>query len=125
MEKDDLSRHYQFHDRRRYPRSSIDCMLSVQRRGASGSLAHVSDMSAGGVRFQCVGFNMALEEEVEVQFTLGEAAFGLFGRTVRIAKLDEFAQEVALIFTGMGPEVRDSLHRSLYGVPKTEASVAE
>jgi hypothetical protein len=122
MEKDDLSRQYEFHDRRRYPRSSIDCMLSVQRLGASGGLAHVSDMSAGGVRFQCVGFNMALEEVVEIQFTLGKAAFGLFGKTVRTAKLDEFAQEVALAFTGMDPEIHESLHRNLYGVPEMGSS---
>lgn len=118
MEKDDLPGQYQFHDRRRYPRSSVDCMLSVQRLGASGGLAHVTDISAGGVRFQCVGLNMALEEVVEIQFTLGKEAFGLFGKTLRTSKLDEFAQEVALAFTGVDAEVRNSLHRSLYGVPE-------
>jgi len=91
-------------------------MLFIERLDQQGGMAHGQDMSLGGLRFQCIGFSMALAELVRVQFTLGDKTFSIFGRTSRVSKLDNFAQEVALTFTGMKPDLRALLQHKLYSV---------
>ena len=100
--------------RRRHPRAIVDCIIALQRLNMPGLMAHALDMSLGGIRFQCVGFKLAMEELIEVHFSLGENTFTLFGRAVRIRKLDTFSQEVGFAFSPMTSRNRTLLRNSLY-----------
>ncbi len=100
-------------DRRRHPRMKKDIMMSIERLDGHDHVGHVQDLSLGGVRFQSVGPKLPLEETVRVLFSMGEDTFSIFGRTVRIRRLDAFSQEVSLAFTRMPPERLEALRRHL------------
>lgn len=101
-------------DKRGSARVRMDSMLSVERLDGDERVAHIEDVSLGGVRFQSVGPRLVREEVVRVAFNVGTDTFTIFGRINRIRQLDAFSQEVTLAFTGMDPERREALRRDLY-----------
>ncbi len=86
-------------DRRKYPRVRTDSLVSIRRlETPPPALAHALDLSLGGVRFQCVGVELELNEVVSVTLTLGDRTATVIGKLVRVTDLDAFTQEVALAF---------------------------
>ena len=92
----------------------MDAMLSLERLDGLERVAHIEDLSLGGVRFQSVGPRLTLEDVVRVAFNLGTETFTFFGRIIRIRRLDSFSQEVTLAFAGTDPERRKAFRRGLY-----------
>ena len=101
-------------DKRGSARVRMDSMLSVERLDGDERVAHIEDVSLGGVRFQSVGPRLVREEVVRVAFNVGVDTFTFFGRINRVTQMDPFSQEVTLAFTGMDPERREALRRDLY-----------
>ena len=78
-------------------------------------MAHAVDMSLGGIRIQCVGVRLVQGEVMQAHFHLGESAFFLFGKAVRVRTLDTFSREVGFAFSPMTPRNRSLLRSRLYG----------
>lgn len=108
-----MSRRDLLFERRSESRIPCDLTCSIQRVEKQGGLAHAVDLSPGGIRFQHMTPEIALDEKILVQFTLGRSTFSLCGRTVRRTRLDAFAQEIALTFAAIDPRARDRLRASL------------
>lgn len=73
--------------------------MSVAHVRTAMSLATTLDVSLGGIRFQCVGLDVAVGDVVRVELTLEDQTFEVVGTLVRVTELDAFAQEVALAFS--------------------------
>ena len=101
-------------DRRTDPRVRTDSMLSVEQLDGHERVGHILDLSPGGIRFQSVGSRLTSGEVVRIAFKMDSASYTVFGKAVRIKNLDAFSQEVALAFTGMDPERRETLRRDLH-----------
>jgi hypothetical protein len=100
-------------DRRKYPRVSIESLVSIARVDTNGALGYALDVSIGGIRFQCVGLEVELGELLRVQVTLDDRTVSVVGKLVRVTELDAFTQEVALAFTEVDPETLRLLSDSL------------
>ena len=96
-------------DRRKYPRLQTEQLVSIARMDAPVSLANALDLSVGGIRFQCVGLDVALGEALEVTFNVGDRTASVVGSLVRVTELDAFTQEVALAFTRVDPQILELL----------------
>jgi hypothetical protein len=98
-------------------RVSIDITFSFTRFDKTGGLAYAVDISAGGIRFQQIGFDIRDDEDLLVQFTIGRRTFSFCGRPVRMVPLGDCAQEVALSFAGVDSRTRKRLRKYLLGSP--------
>ena len=96
-------------DGRRYLRVPNRSIVSVGRLDAREGLAHALDLSAGGIRFQCVGLDVEMKEILKVTLTLGDLTATFVGQIARVQDLDEFTQEVGLSFVKMDDELRRAL----------------
>jgi c-di-GMP-binding flagellar brake protein YcgR len=90
-------------DRRKYTRVMTESLVSIARVDAPSMLASALDLSAGGIRFQCVGLDLELGETIRVDLTLNEQTICVIGELVRVTDLDTFTQEVALSFLQVDP----------------------
>lgn len=104
-------------DRRKFPRVASDRVVSITRLDPRAALAHTVDMSAGGLRFQCIGLSVREGDLVRVTLTLGQRTLTLVGRLVRATALDQFTQDVAMQFLSLDESTRAALARFL---PKDE-----
>ena len=84
--------------RRKYPRVKTEAVFSVTRLDTSDGVAHVVDLSLGGIRFQCVGLEFEVGEMLRVSLNLSGIEMNAIGQLVRITQLDAFTQELALAF---------------------------
>ena len=100
-------------DRRKYPRVHTDAVVSIARIETPTSLGHALDLSQGGIRFQCVGVELDLEDVVRVTLTLGCDTIDVVGVLVRIVELDAFTQEVALAFLDVDAHADEVLRHHL------------
>jgi hypothetical protein len=100
-------------DCRKYRRVSSDSLVSLGRMDTGSALAHAVDLSIGGIRFTAVGMEVAEGEILRVRLTLGERTATLVGQVRRAVKLDEYAQELGLVFTKMDPETQALLAENL------------
>ena len=91
-------------DRRKFPRVQTESLVSIARVHEREAHAHALDVSIGGIRFQCVGLEVDLGEELRVQLTIGDRTVSVIGKLVRVTELDGFTQEVALTFTEVDSE---------------------
>jgi hypothetical protein len=98
-------------------RVPIDFTFSFKRFDKTGGLAYAVDLSAGGIRFQQIGFDIKDDEALLVQFTIGRRTFSFCGRSVRMVPLGDCAQEVALSFAGVDSRARKRLRKYLLGSP--------
>ncbi len=97
-------------NRRKYPRVINEAVVSLRRLDSTPSLAHGLDVGVGGIRFQCVGLDLDLNESVEVTFNLGDCTESVVGQIVRITELDAFTQEIALAFLHVEPETLERFY---------------
>ena len=100
-------------DRRKYLRVHTEQLIAIGRLDDREGLAHALDLSLGGIRFQCVGLDVASGEMLKVVLTLGETTKTLVGQITRAEHLDEFTQEVALCFIKMDDATRRHLEENL------------
>lgn len=96
-------------DRRKYPRIDTGDMVSVAPMGAGDRLAVSRDMSSGGIRFEAIGFELALGEVLRVTFNVGEMTVTATGRVMWVTELDPITLEVGLEFTEIEPWVQHLL----------------
>ena len=94
-------------------RVPFDFTFSFKRFNKTGGLAYAVDLSAGGICFQQIGFDIKDGEVLLVQFTFGRRTFSFCGRSVRMVPLGDCAQEVALSFAGVDSRARKRLRKHL------------
>ena len=78
-------------------------VVSVARAEIIDVVAHVRDLSLGGIRFQVVGVDLKLGDLLRVTLELGGQATTVIGQLVRITEIDELRQEIALAFLEVDP----------------------
>jgi hypothetical protein len=101
-------------DRRKFPRVRTDSVISIARLDPPPSaLAHAIDLSLNGIRFQCVGVELALGDTLRVTLTLQDETVTVEGQLVRVTDLDPFTQEVALAFLSLDDESQRVLNEAL------------
>jgi hypothetical protein len=101
-------------DRRKFPRVRTDSVISIARLDPPPTaLAHAIDLSLNGIRFQCVGVELALGDILRVTLTLGDETVTVEGQLVRVTDLDPFTQEVALAFLSLDDESQRVLNEAL------------
>jgi hypothetical protein len=111
-------------NRRRFTRIDRQAVLSVEKEQGSGRLGQALDLSKEGVRFQCMGLDVAVGDSLRVHMTLAERTVCAVGRVVRATDLDAFTQEIALQLLNLDPEARHLLEREL-AVPLLDESELE
>ncbi len=85
-------------ERRAHRRFIINVIASIERADSGGVLGHVTDLSLGGIRLVCLGFEVQLQNLLRVKLDLDGTEVTMMSRLVRIKKLDGLAQELALEF---------------------------
>ncbi len=89
-----------WHDERRsYARVKLEsmvCVVSVARAEIIDVVAHVRDLTLGGIRFRVVGMDLELGDVLRLTLELGGQAATVIGQLVRATEIDEHRQEIAL-----------------------------
>ncbi len=97
-------------NRRKYPRVPLDAVLGVEiwESDATGL-----DVSGVGIRFQCAGLRVRVGDTLRVELTLENQAFYVIGKAIRMIRLDESLQEVALAFSEVDLDLERLLEEAL------------
>ncbi|MDH3286037.1 MAG: PilZ domain-containing protein [Acidobacteriota bacterium] len=85
-------------DRREFRRIKKDLMLSITPVDRPPAMGLSVDVSEGGVRLQCVGVELAVDQLVEIAITAARDTKIFIGRVVRIYDLDGHSMEVGVAF---------------------------
>ena len=96
-------------DRRKYPRIRADAVVGIHRVDGGTQLAQSVDLGLGGIRFQCSGLEVDLEDVIEVTFNLDDHSATVAGKVIRVTDLDLLAQEIALAFVQVDPDTLQRL----------------
>jgi hypothetical protein len=92
-------------ERRKFPRLRTDSVISIAKvEPGRDELAHAIDVSMSGIRFQCIGVDLQIGDQLRVTLTLRGKTVGVVGQLVRLVDLDPFTQEVAIAFHETDPE---------------------
>ncbi len=90
-------------DRRKYPRIPTDQVISYAPVDSRDQLGVSSDVSAGGIRFQAVGCEIALGDTIRVTFNVGEHQVVAVGRVSWATETDPITVDVGLEFIEIDP----------------------
>ncbi len=88
---------------RKFRRIPIETVVGIDTTRA---LAVGVDVSAGGICFSCVGLNIEVGDTLRLDLTLEDQNFSVVGTAVRVSEPDSVAQEVALAFSDIDPDIR-------------------
>jgi hypothetical protein len=97
-------------ERRKYARIRTDAVMSIRPVEERERLVQGLDLGLGGVRFGCVGLELELGCLIEVTFNLGDTTATVLGKVVRLTDLDAFAQEIALAFVKVDPDILERFY---------------
>ena len=92
-------------ERRKYPRIATDQVISFAMLDASDQLAVGKDVSAGGIRFEAVGCELALGDRIRVTFNVGEETIVASGIVSWATEVDPITLDIGLEFTEIDPSV--------------------
>ncbi len=85
-------------DRRQFPRIKKDLMLCITPIDHPQAMGLTVDLSEGGVRMQCVGLDLSVDQHVEIAITAARDTRVFTGRVVRIYELDDHSREYGVAF---------------------------
>jgi hypothetical protein len=91
-------------DRRKYPRIPTDQVISFSPLDHRDQLAVSRNVSAGGIRFEAVGCEIALGDTVRVTFNVGERTVVAVGRVSWATEIDPITLDVGIEFLEIDPE---------------------
>lgn len=91
-------------DRRKYSRLGTDQVISFAVLDTTDQLAVSKDMSAGGIRFECVGCELDLGDTIRVTFNVGEHSIVAVGQVVWATETDPITTDIGLEFIEIDAE---------------------
>ena len=94
-------------DRRMWPRIESDSLVSIERMDGKQWMGTPTDLSEGGIRFQCTGVDLEPGEFVRVTLMNGSEKVSVVGTLERISDVDANSQEFAVVFLDSPNVIRE------------------
>ena len=96
-------------DRRKYRRIATDQVISFAPVDARDLRGGSRNVSAGGIRFEAVGCEINLGDDLRITFNIGEHTVVVVGRVVWATEMDPITTDVGIEFLEIDPAVLDLL----------------
>ena len=92
-------------DRRKYRRIATDQVISFAPIDTRDLLGVSRDVSSGGIRFEAVGCEIDLGDDLRITFNIGEHTVVVVGRVVWATEMDPLTTDVGIEFLEIDPAV--------------------
>ncbi len=92
-------------DRRKYSRIATDQVISFAPVDTRDLLGVSRNVSAGGIRFEAVGCEINLGDDLRITFNIGEHTVVVVGRVVWATEMDPITTDVGIEFLEIDPTV--------------------
>ena len=96
-------------DRRKYRRIATDQVISFAPVEARDLLGVSRNVSTGGIRFEAVGCEIELGDDLRITFNVGEHTVVVVGRVVWATDIDPLTTDVGIEFLEISPAVLELL----------------
>ena len=92
-------------DRRKYRRIATDQVISFAPIDTRDLLGVSRNVSPGGIRFEAVGCEINLGDDLRITFNIGEHTVVVVGRVVWATEMDPITTDVGIEFLEIAPAV--------------------
>jgi len=92
-------------DRRKYRRIATDQVISFAPIDTRDLLGVSRNVSAGGIRFEAVGCEINLGDDLRITFNIGEHTVVVVGRVMWATEMDPITTDVGIEFLEIDPSV--------------------
>ncbi len=99
-------------NRRKYRRVATDQVISFAHVDARDLLGVSRDVSPGGIRFEAVGCEIDLGDNLRLTFNIGEQTVVAVGRVVWATEMDPITTDVGIEFLEIDPAVLQLLEEA-------------
>jgi hypothetical protein len=99
-------------DRRKYRRIATDQVISFAPIDTRDLLGVSRNVSAGGIRFEAVGCEINLGDDLRITFNIGEHTVVVIGRVVWATEMDPITTDVGIEFLEIDPTVLELLEEA-------------
>ena len=96
-------------DRRKYRRIATDQVISFAPVDTRDLLGVSRNVSVGGIRFEAVGCEINLGDDLRITFNIGEHTVVVIGRVVWATEMDPITTDVGIEFLEIDPAVLELL----------------
>jgi len=96
-------------DRRKYRRIATDQVISFAHVDTRDLLGVSRNVSPGGIRFEAVGCEINLGDDLRITFNIGEHTVVAVGRVVWATEMDPITTDVGIEFLEIDPAVLELL----------------
>ena len=96
-------------DRRKYRRIATDQVISFAPVDTRDLLGVSRNVSPGGIRFEAVGCEINLGDDLRITFNIGEHTVVVIGRVVWATEMDPITTDVGIEFLEIDPAVLELL----------------
>jgi len=96
-------------DRRKYRRIATDQVISFAPIDTRDLLGVSRNVSAGGIRFEAVGCEINLGDDLRITFNIGEHTVVVVGRVAWATEMDPITTDVGIEFLEIDPSVLELL----------------
>ncbi len=103
-------------ERRKYARLATDQVISFSEIDRPDRLAVGKNLSSGGIRFEAVGCEIALGDQLRVTFNVGSETVVATGSVVWATETDAFSMDIGLEFIEIDPRALELLEQMAGGV---------
>lgn len=103
-------------ERRKYARLATDQVISFAEIDRPDRLAVGKNVSTGGIRFEAVGCEINLGDQLRVTFNIGSETVVATGNVVWSIETDAFSLDVGLEFVDIDPRALELLEKAAGGV---------
>lgn len=103
-------------ERRKYARLATDQVISFAEIDRPDRLAVGKNVSSGGIRFEAVGCEIHLGDQLRVTFNIGSETVVATGNVVWATETDAFSLDVGLEFIDIDPHALELLDKVAGGV---------
>lgn len=98
-------------ERRKYARLATDQVISFAEIDRPDRLAVGKNVSSGGIRFEAVGCEINLGDQLRVTFNVGSETVVATGNVVWATETDAFSLDVGLEFVEIDPRALELLEK--------------
>jgi hypothetical protein len=99
-------------DRRKYRRIPTDQVISFAPVDTRDLLGVSRNVSPGGIRFEAVGCEINLGDDLRITFNIGEHTVVVVGRVVWATEMDPITTDVGIEFLEIDPTVLQLLEEA-------------
>jgi hypothetical protein len=96
-------------DRRKYRRIATDQVISFAPIDTRDLLGVSRNVSVGGIRFEAVGCEINLGDDLRITFNIGEHTVVVVGRVTWATEMDPITTDVGIEFLEIDPAVLELL----------------